>query len=65
MVCRAKAGSLASISSMPPITAAERHIRRQVRRNRMHWPKTRLTIRGDGHYAPPEVMTWCEANAMD
>jgi hypothetical protein len=31
----------------------------------MHWPKTRLTIRGDGHYARPEVMTWCEANAVD
>ena len=29
-----------------------------------HWPKTRLTIRGDGHYARPEVMTWCEANAV-
>ena len=28
-------------------------------------PKTRLTIRGDGHYARPEVMTWCEANAVD
>ena len=41
------------------------HIRRLVRRIRMHWPKTRLTIRGDGHYARPEVMTWCEANAVD
>ena len=41
------------------------HIRRLVRRIRMHWPKTRLTIRGDGHYARPEVMTWCEGNAVD
>jgi hypothetical protein len=41
------------------------HIRRLVRRIRMHWPNTRLTIRGDGHYARPEVMTWCEANAVD
>jgi hypothetical protein len=41
------------------------HIRRLARRIRMHWPKTRLTIRGDGHYARPEVMTWCEANAAD
>jgi hypothetical protein len=36
-----------------------------VRRIRSHWPATRLTIRGDGHYGRPEVMTWCEANALD
>ncbi len=41
------------------------HVRRLVRRIRMHWPMTRLTIRGDGHYARPEVMAWCEANAVD
>jgi hypothetical protein len=41
------------------------HIRRLVRRIRMYWPNTRLTIRGDGYYARPEVMTWCEANAVD
>ncbi len=26
-------------------------VRRLVRRIRTHWPDTRLTIRGDGHYA--------------
>jgi len=41
------------------------HVRRLVRRIRSHWPTTRLTIRGDGHYARPEVMAWCEANAVD
>src|SRR3954454_13234907 len=41
------------------------HLRRLVRRIRSHWPATRLTIRGDGHYSRPEVMTWCEANAVD
>ena len=30
-----------------------------------HWPNTRLTIRGDGHYGRPEVMAWCEANGID
>jgi hypothetical protein len=40
------------------------HLRRLVRRIRQHWPRTRLTIRGDGHYGRPEVMTWCEANAV-
>jgi len=34
-------------------------------RIRSHWPMTRLTIRGDGHYGRPEVMGWCEANAVD
>ena len=41
------------------------HLRRLVRRIRRHWPNTRLTIRGDGHYGRPEVMAWCEANAVD
>ena len=35
-----------------------------MRRIRQHWPNTRLTIRGDGHYGRPEVMAWCEANAV-
>src|SRR6202046_2340185 len=41
------------------------HLRRLVRRIRSHWPNTRLTIRGDGHYGRPEVMAWCEANGID
>jgi hypothetical protein len=40
------------------------HLRRLVRRIRRHWPDTRLTIRGDGHYSRPEVMAWCEANGV-
>ena len=36
-----------------------------VRRIRSHWPTTRLTIRGDGHYSRPEVMAWCEVNDVD
>ena len=41
------------------------HLRRLVRRIHSHWPDTRLTIRGDGHYGRPEVMAWCEANGVD
>ena len=41
------------------------HLRRLVRRIRSHWPDTRLTIRGDGHYGRSEVMAWCEANGVD
>jgi hypothetical protein len=41
------------------------HLRRLVRRIRQHWPHTRLTIRGDGHYGRPEVMAFCEANGVD
>lgn len=37
------------------------HARRLIRRIRAHWPETRITLRGDGHYARPEVMAWCEA----
>src|SRR6201999_1689376 len=41
------------------------HLRRLVRRIRRHWPHTRLTIRGDGHYGRPEVMAWCEVKCID
>jgi len=41
------------------------HLRRLVRRIRQHWPATRITIRGDGHYSRPEVMQWCEENGID
>ena len=39
------------------------HLCRLVRRIRSHWPTTRLTIRGDGHYSRPEVMAWCEVTS--
>jgi Transposase DDE domain group 1 len=41
------------------------HLRRLVRRIRKHWPSTRITIRGDGHYGRPEVMEWCDENGVD
>jgi hypothetical protein len=40
-------------------------IRRLVRRIRTHWPATKITIRGDGHYGRHEAMAWCEANGVD
>ena len=40
------------------------HVRRLVRRIRARWPKTRILLRGDGHYARPEAMAWCEANGL-
>jgi hypothetical protein len=39
------------------------HLRRLVRRIRAHWPRTRILLRGDGHYARPEAMAFCEAQA--
>jgi Transposase DDE domain group 1 len=41
------------------------HLRRLVRRIRRHWPQARITIRGDSHYGRPEVMEWCDENAVD
>ena len=41
------------------------HVRRLIRAIRRHWPKTRITLRGDGHYSRPEVMDWCEAHDVD
>jgi hypothetical protein len=40
------------------------HLRRMVRRIRTHWPKTRITLRGDSHYGRHEVMAWCEDNGL-
>ena len=41
------------------------HLRRLVREIRRYWPDTRITFRGDSHYGRPEVMDWCEENAID
>ena len=49
----------------PSGTEIRGHLRRLVRRIRQHWPATRITIRGDGHYSRPEVMQWCEENGID
>jgi hypothetical protein len=36
-----------------------------VRHIRQRWTKTRITFRGDSHYARPEAMDWCEKNGVD
>src|SRR5258708_29843688 len=41
------------------------HLRRLVRRIRRRSPTTRITFRGDSHYAGPEAMAWCEQNGID
>jgi hypothetical protein len=41
------------------------YLRRLHRRIRRHWPKTRLTIRGDGHYGRPELMDFCDRHGLD
>ena len=44
---------------------ASGYLRRLYRRIRHHWPATRLTIRGDGHYGRPEMMDFCEKHGLD
>jgi hypothetical protein len=41
------------------------YLRRLYRRIRRHWPTTRLTIRGDGHYGRPQMMDFCEKHGLD
>jgi hypothetical protein len=41
------------------------HVRRLVLHIRKSWPRTRILLRGDSHYARPEAMDWCEANGVD
>ena len=40
------------------------HVRRLLRRLRRHWPDTRITLRGDGHYARPEIMDVCDHSGI-
>jgi hypothetical protein len=44
------------------VTLVLKHLVRRIRR---HWPKTRITVRGDSHYGRSEAMDWCEANGVD
>ncbi|MGY4501241.1 hypothetical protein ACVWYH_005172 [Bradyrhizobium sp. GM24.11] len=41
------------------------HLRRLIRHIRTRWHNTRITFRGDGHYARLEAMAWCENNGID
>jgi hypothetical protein len=41
------------------------YLRRLVRRIRQHWPTTRITFRGDSHYACREVMVSSDRSAID
>lgn len=49
----------------PSGAEAAGHIRRLLRHIRRHWPETHITIRGDGHYGRPEVMSFCDAHGID
>ena len=39
-----------------------KHLIGRIRRN---WPRVEILLRGDSHYARPEVMDWCEAGGVD
>jgi Transposase DDE domain group 1 len=49
----------------PAGVEVRRRLRRLIKRIRQHWPVTRITIRGDGHYGRDEAMSWCEDNGVD
>lgn len=49
----------------PSGAEARAHVRRLIRRIRLHWPDVRILLRGDGHYARPELMEYCEAAGVD
>jgi hypothetical protein len=40
-------------------------VQRIVRQLRRRWPRLRITLRGDSGFAREELMTWCEAEAVD
>ena len=40
-------------------------LKRVIAGIRANWPRICILLRGDGHYACPEVMAWCEAEGLD
>src|SRR5918993_410068 len=40
-------------------------VKRVVGHIRERFPRVRIRLRGDSHYACPEVMSWCEANGLE
>jgi hypothetical protein len=40
-------------------------VKRVVGHIRERFPRARIRLRGDSHYACPEVMRWCEANGLE
>jgi hypothetical protein len=40
-------------------------VKRVVGHLRERFPQVRIRLRGDSHYACPEVMSWCEAEAIE
>ena len=39
-------------------------LKRLVKHLRQAWPETLIVVRGDSHFAYPEVMQWIEAQAQ-
>lgn len=52
--------SLLRPGKRPSGEEAARILKHVIRRNRHHWPRVAITVRGDGHYATPEVMELLE-----
>ena len=50
---------------VPKGTEERAHLRRLVGHIRRRWPATRISFRGDSHYACPEAMMFCEHNSVD
>ena len=49
----------------PKGTEIRAFLRRLLRAIRANWPHTEILLRGDGHYACPEVLDWCEGERID
>ena len=48
-----------------PTTGALAELRRVAERIRSAWPRTRITVRGDGAFSTDELMRWCEDDRVD
>jgi len=49
----------------PSGTEARTIVKHLIGRIRRNWPGVQILVRGDSHYARPEVMDWCETHDVD
>ena len=51
-------------SNQDGAAGSEEELQRIVTQLRRHWPKTRISIRGDSGFCRDALMTWCEDNGI-
>lgn len=52
-------------SNVDPAAGALEQLQRIIAQIRAHWPEVSIIVRADSAYARDDIMSWCEANAVE